>query len=1157
MTKNLLLAAAVWLGCLSAAADPGDTTIVQTFTWEEQLAQPGAYKSPGRRWFQFPENDGTSYQKILMYHTLKCFEGGMTAGGLGFPCGEWDYLTYNYLFEHTGELDSTFLTHPFYLLNNQGFETVSVSTEPGYNIIRHSYDAVTDLGASNETVSAFSASELSNANALRTDRRRSRLQFTYTADELAAMGIAAGTIGRLELALGDQVGSGGLLSLKMASTAAEPGNAWFNGSMTEVYTNVFNPAAGENLLLNFHTPFAYNGTSNVVFELTYTSAAESMPTALLGHSTAALAIDSEADDRYIRFNGNAFVEVPAEAVNTLTDQVTVAFWVRGDAAVQPASQYCFEGVNSNGQRVLNTHLPWENGRVYWDAGQSGGYDRIDKAANPTEFEGRWNHYAFTKDAATGVMNIYLNGVLWHTGSDRTRLMDDIVRFRIGSSAGGGSFYNGDIDEFAVFAEALDAATIAEFMTRRLDESHPAYSNLRVYYTFNGSNGQLVTDHSGNDFHGYVVGLADRRLHPADELFLRETVIDFRPAIALHTGEYTPVTVEASYDEQEVAPASSLVTHQINGNLVEVIDVTAAWPETSSFGVFDPEGNFIEPYTNNIGYTDIVNSTLEYYGMPFEVVNRFEIARYITPYGIGLTLDQDGWTWVYDVTDYAPLLQGMVELEAGNWQELLDLKFLFIEGTPPREVKRVDAFWKGSYNLSTFDQNVTEHSFIPEQDEETFRLKTRASGHGFGQGNNCAEFCFNTHTVEVNGTPQWSWEIMQECADNPLYPQGGTWIYDRAGWCPGDVVTTQDFELTPLVTSSAPFTVDYDITADPFGNYIMEGQIIAYGPHNFTNDVELMEILAPSTMKIRSRMNPICNKPEVRIRNNGSAPLTSCTIGFGLEAAMQTYEWSGNLAFGEFEDVTLTYTNADLWFSEAGETGLFMVEVGAPNGSTDENTFNNSGTSVFNRPPVYSYPDFDDNRVIVWVTTNSVPWQNTSRIETMNGSVVWSRSYDMAQTTFRDTLNINQGCYTYRLTDSADNGLAFFANNDGNGTARLRRVGGSLVQFDPDFGKEIVHTFYMKTNLVSVDEEEQPQGPSLTVFPNPGHDRFILRVANASSAMTWQVYSISGQLVCEGQGRGVVQGSYTDIHVPTADWPSGIYQVVVNDRGIRAATRWVK
>ena len=64
-----------------------------------------------------------------------------------------------------------------------------------------------------------------------------------------------------------------------------------------------------------------------------------------------------------------------------------------------------------------------------------------------------------------------------------------------------------------------------------------------------------------------------------------------------------------------------------------------------------------------------NETLDYFGVPFEVVDRYELSRYITPYGINLTLDSDGWAWVFDVTDYAPLLRDSVELECGNWQEL--------------------------------------------------------------------------------------------------------------------------------------------------------------------------------------------------------------------------------------------------------------------------------------------------------------------------------------------------------------------------------------------------------------------------------------------------------------------------------------------------------
>ena len=116
-------------------------------------------------------------------------------------------------------------------------------------------------------------------------------------------------------------------------------------------------------------------------------------------------------------------------------------------------------------------------------------------------------------------------------------------------------------------------------------------------------------------------------------------------------------------------------------------------------------------------TEVINDTLDYFGVPFEVIDRYELYRYITPYGIGLDLGDDGWTWWYDVTDYLPLLRDSVELQAGNWQELLDLKFHFIEGEPARDVLDVEAFWKGQYGLSTFDQNVVGYEYTPDAAEE--------------------------------------------------------------------------------------------------------------------------------------------------------------------------------------------------------------------------------------------------------------------------------------------------------------------------------------------------------------------------------------------------------------------------------------------------------
>ena len=113
--------------------------------------------------------------------------------------------------------------------------------------------------------------------------------------------------------------------------------------------------------------------------------------------------------------------------------------------------------------MLSIHLPYVNGRIYWDAGNSGGsiYDRIDKLATSEEYEGKWQHWVFTKDAVAGIMEIYFNGDLWHSGSGRTRTMSGITNFAIGSTYSCSSTYryDGFIDEFRIYSEALSSAQI--------------------------------------------------------------------------------------------------------------------------------------------------------------------------------------------------------------------------------------------------------------------------------------------------------------------------------------------------------------------------------------------------------------------------------------------------------------------------------------------------------------------------------------------------------------------------------------------------------------------------------------------------------------------------------------------------------------------------
>ena len=145
------------------------------------------------------------------------------------------------------------------------------------------------------------------------------------------------------------------------------------------------------------------------------------------------------------FRGSDSVIVPPSALATISNAVSISFWQYG-ATNQPLGVTCFEGTSVMG-RELNAHVPWSDSNVYWDA--FGNYDRINKLATTNLFKGGWNHWTFTKDRASGIMRIYVNGELWHSGTGKTRAYSPVTAFWFGAAASGSSGYVGMLDELRV------------------------------------------------------------------------------------------------------------------------------------------------------------------------------------------------------------------------------------------------------------------------------------------------------------------------------------------------------------------------------------------------------------------------------------------------------------------------------------------------------------------------------------------------------------------------------------------------------------------------------------------------------------------------------------------------------------------------------------
>lgn len=1086
--KKLLtfLFAAVCALNLVAQNNPGDTIVVQTFT----------FGSPQDAWFLFP-SDTNRYEKIIMKYTLKCNPAQNPA------CGEWDYLTNTYVYDHTGLTDSSVVVQPTLMVNGNTPDSVAYSTQPTYAVdSSYQYFIVHTSTTSLDTamIGAGAGSANYPFGAL---QPISKTQMIWRASELTAAGLLAGNITGLQWNI---LTNGSLMrnmTVRMKHTTEDSlSNSNYSGSgFTQVYSqNTQFMSAGWNSI-QLTTPFTWDGVSNIIVEVTYDNTNSGVSYLVAADTTPFQSVLTFAhNDRAVAADPNGYITVPVS--NELADIdsfITVAFWSFGDVAAQPQDGTTFEAIDSIGHRVLNVHGPWSNANVYWDAGNSGSgsYDRINKAATVSEYEGQWNYWTFTKNVATGQMKIYLNGVQWHSGSAMTRTMNGISHFRLLRGNWGGSLsYAGRADEFMVLNKVLTPAEIQNYMNNPITPSDTNYANLVMHFNFNDGNYVTAADDAAGNHADAVFTGVQNPLKPSSEITRNFNESSLRVQIGFEQGIYI------SYIDSVLVMDSILNTpYQI---LVFADSVNAPGVATDTIIGWPIVSNMAADST-------IYQSSYNYFNY-FPQVIRYEMARYITPYGNGLSLG-NGWTWTFDVSDYVTLLSDSVHLAAGNWQELLDVKFLMILGTPPRDVIEIRNLWNGNFDYG-FASNPIENHLVPlsvpvPANAANSRWKSRVTGHGMDTPQNCAEFCPKNHYYLVDNTLEYTQLVWRDNCDlNPLYPQGGTWVYDRSNWCPGAEVWTYDFELTAFVNPGDTTVLNHDV--QPYTNtsgwdyYQIEDQVVFYSAPNFTLDASLEEILAPGKDQMWSRFNTICMEPVVRIKNTGSTTLTSLTITYGMIGGVPSvYQWTGNLDF--MEDTVITLGNFQ-WVTGATD---FNVTISAPNGGTDQYALNNSRTNVFPYPLVMPATFWIELR------TNNNPWENSYTLKDENGNVVVSRSGLSATTTYRDTVTLPYGCYVFELNDSGEDGLNWWANTaQGTGYVRFRNTTSTQIikSFNSDFGGQVYQQFTVGlTN--SIDTVSSTAADVFNIYPNPsdGKVAFDLQMSQRKDA-TIQVCDLLGNVV---------------------------------------------
>ena len=1120
--KKLILLSTILSFAIAASAQ--DTNWVHTFRYSSTTRDTVV---------QFPEDtSGLTYEKILMLYSMRCKNGLISTSGSGpsdyVPrnkgCGEWDYSCNTYVTDST-QNDSVKATHNSHDISNFSGSTYNYTSNPTYTYYQFTQHNVTVDSVISENIIPLAPGSIPLTHPFSNGTTTGKTQYIWRANELLSSGMVAGNIDGMEFdiaSLGSEV-KFLRVSLKMISDSQFTEIEDATGMQLVYFSNTTFASTGY-YRLQFFAPFNWDGVSNLCAEVSY-SYTPNLPAIQATGETTSLNFCAKnlEDDYYLRFDGS-------------NDQVN-----SGDInAIDSASQFTMEGWVYIDQWVIWSDIFNDNDQTVLQMGDATGrlYAIVRVPGNNTYGYvssvlpmNTWTHVAMVFDGtASGNANrlkLFVNGVqttLTFNGTIPAVTQQNSAPFTLGDRN------PCRLDEVHVFSVPLNAATILDQMKKRFSNAHPDYANCILAYSMNEGSGPTLTDLSPSGNNGTLMNGTNWFQFRGNEIFKALVPINERPNVRFAQGNYQLTLMDSIVMDSMINLMNTVTTYTVSNNHLIPVDTTDYYQATWSY-VYDEAGNKVDSLLNTSQGT-INITTLNYFSFwPMKI----ELMSFVTPYGIGLDLGMNGKMWIFDVSDYATVLKGLrrINMErGGEWQENIDIKFAFVKGVPPRPVLHVQQIWPVTHDGYTQIQNDTRYeprNITLDGAGNYFRVRSAITGHG-QEG----EFIPQTHRVNINGgTPEFDWLVLKLCAKNPVYPQGGTWVYDRAGWCPGAPSDIRQFNITPFVTAGASTGFDYNVLGGSGDSrYIVNNQLVQFGAANFSLDARIDEVKNPGTRIEYSRQNPICTNPVIRITNTGSDTIHSLDIHYGLEGnTPQLFHWTGTLATMQTVDDTLPVPS---W---SGSSSVFLATISNPNGAADMYAQNDTLRSPYVSPTILP------PGIIIQFKTNSEAGADWYSVKDATGATMHYRMGALTNHLYRDSLWLQNGCYSITLSDYDQDGLTWWANSgQGAGYFRIQVYGGSVVKtFNSDFGAEIYFQFHVDSST-GIPQQVFTDKTLFNVFPNPSEGMVYVNAEFAKPTNgSVKVIDISGKTVREIELKNTTEEGFD---FDLTDLPKGFYTVVL-------------
>jgi hypothetical protein len=176
------------------------------------------------------------------------------------------------------------------------------------------------------------------------------------------------------------------------------------------------------------------------FPFSFFSAAADVPLELIDNNFA------------MEFNGtDEYIEVPNDSSLQLTDKLTLSCWIKASnvSATNSIIDKFYDGVDrSYLLRISGT-------RVKLYLGNTDGSSAPEYQSSSTLSNNVWYHVVTTFSSADNEVKIYINGSLDSTHSKTDLISSNNEELRIGTGYNLLNYFDGDMDEVAIWNKALE------------------------------------------------------------------------------------------------------------------------------------------------------------------------------------------------------------------------------------------------------------------------------------------------------------------------------------------------------------------------------------------------------------------------------------------------------------------------------------------------------------------------------------------------------------------------------------------------------------------------------------------------------------------------------------------------------------------------------